>query len=77
MGAVNFSYPRLKPWAAYTVKGFRLYDKILFKDQEGFIFGRRASGSFDIRRLDGTRLSAGVGYKKLTLLERTKPLLIA
>lgn len=63
--------------AAYTVKGFRLYDKVFFRNQEGFIFGRRTSGSFDIRRLDGTRLSAGAGYKKLTLLEKAKPLLIA
>ena len=74
---VNKGGVRKRNQAAYTVKGFRLYDKVLFKDQEGFIFGRRTSGSFDIRRLDGTRLSAGAGYKKLTLLERTKPLLIA
>ena len=45
-GSSKFSYPRLKPWAAYMVKSFRLYDKVLFKDQEGFIFGRRTSGSF-------------------------------
>ena len=68
---------RKRNQAAYTVKGFRLYDKVLFEGQTGFIFGRRTSGSFDVRRLDGTRLSSGVGYKKLTLLERAKPLLIA
>ena len=74
---INKGGVRKRNQAAYTVKGFRLYDKVLFRNQEGFIFGRRTSGSFDIRRLDGTRLSAGAGYKKLTLLEKAKPLLIA
>lgn len=53
----------------YEVFGFRLFDKIRLNGEEGFIFGRRASGSFDIRKLDGTKLSAGVSYKKLKLLE--------
>lgn len=55
--------------AKYTVKGFRLFDKVLYKGIECFIFGRRTSGSMDIRRLDGTKISAGVTYKKLKLLE--------
>lgn len=53
----------------YKVKGFRLFDKVKYNDQECFIFGRRMSGSFDIRKLDGTKVSAGVSYKKLKLLE--------
>ena len=40
--------------------------------EEAFIFGRRSSGSFDVRRLDGRRLSAGISYKKLRLIERRK-----
>ena len=55
--------------APYLVKGFRLFDKVRYNDTECFIFGRRSSGSFDIRKLDGTKVSAGVSYKKLTLLE--------
>lgn len=55
--------------APYKVKGFRLFDKVLFRNTECFIFGRRSSGSFDIRILNGTRVSAGISYKKLTLLE--------
>ena len=62
--------------APYEVKGFRLFDKVLYKGQECFIFGRRSSGSFDIRLLDGTKLSAGVNYKKLKLLENRKSYLI-
>lgn len=49
--------------------GFRLFDKVICKGEEAFIFGRRTSGSFDVRRLDGTRISAGISYKKLRLLE--------
>ena len=37
--------------------------------QEFFVSGRRASGSFTLKKLDGTRISKGVTYKKLRLLE--------
>jgi len=55
--------------AKYIVKGLRLFDKVLYKGVECFIFARRTSGSMDIRLLDGTRINAGVTYKKLKLLE--------
>ena len=55
--------------APYLVKGYRLFDKVRFQNQECFIFGRRSSGYFDIRRLDGAKVSAGISYKKLELLE--------
>lgn len=61
--------------APYLVKGFRLFDKVLFKGQECFIFGRRSSGSMDVRLLDGTKISSCAGYKKLTLLESGKSFL--
>lgn len=58
------------------VCGFQLFDKVLYDNKECFIFGRRASGYFDIRMLDGTKLSASVSYKKLKLLERRKTILM-
>lgn len=61
--------------APYLVKGFRLFDKVLFKGQECFIFGRRSSGSMDVRLLDGTKISPCATYKKLTLLESGKSIL--
>ncbi len=36
------------------------------------IFGRRASGYFDVRTLSGTKLSPAIHAKKLTLLEKRK-----
>lgn len=58
------------------VKGFQLFDKVLYQNQECFIFGRRATGNFDIRLLDGTKIHAGINCKKLTLVEKAKTLLI-
>ena len=60
----------------YITKGFRLFDKVLYNDIECFIFGRRTTGYFDVRLLSGEKLSAGVSYKKLKLLETRKNLLI-
>lgn len=58
------------------VKGYQLFDEVLYNNKECFIFGRRSSGSFDVRLLDGTKLSAGVSYKKLKLIEKRKSYLI-
>ena len=58
--------------ADYEVKGFRLFDKVNYEGQVGFIFGRRSTGYFDVRRLDGTRIYASASYKKLRLLQKRK-----
>ena len=67
---------RKRNQAPYIVKNFRLFDKVRFQGQTGFIFGRRRSGSFDIRKLNGTKISPCAGYKKLRLLEKRKSFLI-
>lgn len=58
------------------VKGYRLFDKVSYKGIECFIWGRRASGSFLLKELDGTKVKDGVGYKYLKLLERSSNYLI-
>ena len=55
--------------APYTVKDFRLFDKGKYQNIECFIFGRRTSGYFDLRKLDGTKIHPSASYKKLELLE--------
>lgn len=60
----------------YFVKGFRLFDKVKYNGIECFVYGRRSSGSFDIRKLDGTKVHAGISFKKLKLLEVRKNFLI-
>lgn len=57
------------------VHGFQLFDKVLYEGEECFIFGRRTSGYFDLRKLDGTKIYASASYKKLKLLERASTLL--
>ena len=54
----------------YLVHSFRLFDKVRCLGQIGFIFGRRSSGYFDVRRLDGVKLSPSISWRKLTLLEK-------
>lgn len=58
------------------VFGYQLFDKVYCKGKICFIFGRRTSGSFDVRYLGGTNISAGISYKKMRLLERRSTLLI-
>ncbi|MFA6105839.1 MAG: RNA-guided endonuclease IscB, partial [Patescibacteria group bacterium] len=58
------------------VNGFQLFDKVLYQNQECFIFGRRATGSFDVRTLAGLKLSAGTPSKRLKLLEKANSTLI-
>ena len=53
----------------YVVEGYRLWDKVLYKGQECFVSGRRASGSFALRKLDGTVVTNSISFKKLQLLE--------
>lgn len=63
---------RKRNQAPYLVHGFRLFDKVKYNNQECFIFGRRSTGYFDIRLLDGTKIHASANYKKLRLLETSK-----
>ena len=60
----------------YMVKGFRLFDKVKYNGIECFVYARRTNGSFDIRKIDGTKVHAGISFKKLKLLEVRKNFLI-
>ena len=63
---------RKRNQAPYDVMGFRLFDKVKWKGQNCFIFGRRSTGRMDLRLLDGTKINASVGYKNLKLVEMRK-----
>ena len=58
--------------APYIVYGFRLFDKVKYQGQKCFIFARRTSGYFDIRKLDGAKIHSSINYKKLELLNARK-----
>jgi RRXRR protein/HNH endonuclease len=48
---------RQRNTAPKYVHGFRLFDCVRFQGQVCFVFGRRSSGYFDLRTLDGTKSS--------------------
>jgi len=57
------------------VYGFELFDEVEYRGEPCFIFGRRNSGYFDIRKLDGTKVHTSTSYNKLKLLSKTTFLL--
>lgn len=73
---INKGGTRKRNQSPFELFGYRLFDKVKCKDKVGFIFGRRISGSFDIRKFDGTKISAGISYKKLVLISKRKTYLI-
>lgn len=59
------------------VFGYQLFDKVKYKREEEFVFGRRSNGWFDIRKLNGEKISSSVSYKKLKSIESRKALLVS
>ena len=56
--------------APYKVKGFSLFDMVSYQGKPYIIFGRRSSGFFDIRTLNGTKVNKGsISVKKLKLVQ--------
>lgn len=56
--------------------GFQLFDKVRISDDDiGFIIARRKNGFFQVRTLEGEKLSTGISYKKLVLIEKRKTIL--
>ena len=55
---------------------FRLFDKVLYNGIECFVWARRVSGYFLLRKLNGEKIKDGASYKKLKLLERSQSYLI-
>ena len=65
--------------APFAVKGFRLFDRVKYKKKLYYIFGRRSSGAFDIRTLEGEKVNKGsinckylqlINFRKTWLIER-------
>lgn len=56
-----------KPMMLIEVFGFRLFDKVLYNNEIFFIYGRRKSGSFNIRDFNGEN-PKDVSHKKFKLI---------
>ena len=57
------------------INGFQRFDKVRWNGTECFIFGRRQTGYFDLRKLDGTKLHASAKAKDCVLIESAKTFL--
>ena len=63
--------------APHSVHGYQLFDIVKYKEQEYILYGRRQSGYFDIRALDGTKVNKGsISYKKLTFVRHSQNYII-
>lgn len=62
--------------APFLVKGYRLFDLVEYQKDLYYIFGRRESGFFDIRKLDGTKVNKGsISCRHLRLIEKRKTII--
>lgn len=63
--------------APFLVKGYRLFDLVEYQKDLYYIFGRRDSGFFDIRKLDGTKVNKGsISCKQMRLIDIRKTIII-
>lgn len=67
---------RQRNTAPKEVHGFRLFDCVKYQGVCCFVFGRRSSGYFDLRLLDGTKVSASASNKKLVVIQRASACLV-
>jgi len=67
---------RKRNQSAPIVKGFRLFDHVLYKGQECFIFGRRTRGYFDLRTLEGTVIHHSASWKQIRKLQTSQTILV-
>lgn len=56
--------------------GFALFDTVEYQKEKYFVFGRRNTGFFDIRTLNGNKVKSGsIGYKKIRLVQKNNNIL--
>src|SRR5712692_6095195 len=67
---------RQRHTAPKYVHGFRLFDCVRYENAACFVFGRRSSGYFDLRTLNGTKIRASASCKKLTMVQKASALLV-
>jgi hypothetical protein len=67
---------RQRNTAPRSVHGFRLFDCVSYQGQTCFVFGRRRSGYFDLRTLDGAKIHASASFRKLKGVQRASTCLV-
>ena len=59
------------------IYGYQISDKVLCQGKVGFISGRRQSGSFAVKDINGDFIRRNITYKKLKLIEQRTSLMFA
>jgi hypothetical protein len=67
---------RQRNTAPKQVHGFRLFDCVRYQGTVCFVFGRRSSGYFDLRTLDGHKVHASASHKQLTVVQKASAVLV-
>ncbi|GAC1376559.1 MAG: hypothetical protein NVSMB44_45450 [Ktedonobacteraceae bacterium] len=67
---------RQRNTAPKYVHGYRIFDGVSYQGKACFVFGRRSTGYFDLRRLDGTKIHASANHKQLKMVQRASTCLI-
>ncbi|HZR44180.1 MAG TPA: RNA-guided endonuclease IscB [Ktedonobacteraceae bacterium] len=67
---------RQRNTAPKYVHGFRLFDCVSYQGQICFVFGRRSTGYFDLRTLEGTKVHASANSKHLKIIQRATTSLV-
>lgn len=63
---------RLKRNTIKEVNGYRRFDKVMYKNKEVFVFGLRSTGHFNLKTIQGNKVSDSVSWKKLKLVKRAR-----
>jgi hypothetical protein len=67
---------RQRNTAPKYVHGFRLFDCVKYQGKVCFVFGRRSSGYFDLRTLDGAKIHASANSRQLKTVQRASACLV-
>ena len=54
--------------SAREINGFRLFDTVLYNGYSAYVHGRRTSGYFEVKNIEGETLSKSANSKKLVLV---------
>ena len=58
-----------KNQSAHLVFGFARFDRVKYDKKECFVYGRRTSGYFDLRDIDGSKIHTAASVKKIKLIK--------
>ena len=65
-----------KNQSKHLVFGFARFDRVRYDSKECFVYGRRTSGYFDLRDIDGSKIYASAHTKKIKLIRHENSIII-